>query len=112
MRAEIYSLLFGGVLGLSTTELLPVAVLGAACVAGIVLLYRPLLLSSVVPEVAEAGGIRGQRVETCFPVGFFAGAVSYGLGRACAAWLRTQAISHCGVPAPVGFDAGLRVVKR
>src|SRR5580704_6817410 len=50
---EIYSLLFGEILGVSTTELLPVSVLGAACVAAIALLYRPLMLSSVVPEIAE-----------------------------------------------------------
>ena len=63
---EIYSLLFGEVLGVSSTELLPVAVLGAVCVAAVGLLYRPLMLSSVVPEVAEAKGIRGHRMEICF----------------------------------------------
>jgi len=63
---EIYSLLFGEVLGVSTTELLPVAGLGIACLAGIIVLYRPLMLSSVVPEVAEAKGIRAHRVEICF----------------------------------------------
>ena len=50
---EIYSLLFGEVLGVSTTELLPVAGLGIACIAAVVILYRPLMLSSVVPEIAE-----------------------------------------------------------
>ncbi len=156
---EIYSLLFGEVLGVSTTELLPVAVLGATCVVAVAVLYRPLLLSSVVPEVAEAKGIRGRRMEACFlivvalatamtvpvvgallifslmigppaaarsltgrpglamaasvviamvtvwasiaasyiynwPVGFFVGvlgALSYGTGRAVAAWRRTRA---------------------
>jgi zinc/manganese transport system permease protein len=63
---EIYSLLFGEVLGVSTTEILPVSVLGAACVAAIALLYRPLMLSSVVPEIAEARGIRSHRIETWF----------------------------------------------
>ena len=63
---EIYSLLFGEVLGVSTTELLPVLGLGIACIAGIIVLYRPLMLSSVVPEVAEAKGIRAHRVEICF----------------------------------------------
>jgi zinc/manganese transport system permease protein len=63
---EIYSLLFGEVLGVSTTELLPVAGLGVACIAGIIVLYRPLMLSSVVPEVAEAKGVRGHRIEICF----------------------------------------------
>jgi zinc/manganese transport system permease protein len=63
---EIYSLLFGEVLGVSSTELLPVGALGAACIAAVVFLYRPLMLSSAVPDVAEAKGIRGQRIEICF----------------------------------------------
>jgi zinc/manganese transport system permease protein len=63
---EIYSLLFGEVLGVSTTELLPVICLGIACIAGVVVLYRPLMLSSVVPEIAEAKGIRSHRIEICF----------------------------------------------
>jgi len=63
---EIYSLLFGEVLGVSTTEILPVALLGLACVGAIVVLYRPLMLSSIVPEIAEARGIRGHRMEMAF----------------------------------------------
>ena len=63
---EIYSLLFGEVLGVSTTELLPVICLGVACIAGVVVLYRPLMLSSVVPEIAAAKGIRSHRIEICF----------------------------------------------
>jgi len=63
---EIYSLLFGEVLGATSTELLPVAALGAACIAAVAVLYRPLMLSSAVPEVAEARGIRGYRIEICF----------------------------------------------
>jgi len=63
---EIYSLLFGEVLGVSTTELLPVAALGAVCIAAVIVLYRPLMLSSVVPEIAEAKGIRSHRMEICF----------------------------------------------
>ena len=63
---EIYSLLFGEILGVSTTEILPIAVLGALCIAAIAVLYRPLMLSSVVPEIAEAKGIRGHRIEIAF----------------------------------------------
>jgi zinc/manganese transport system permease protein len=63
---EIYSLLFGDVLGVSSTELLPVAALGAACIAAVIALYRPLMLSSAVPDIAEARGIRGYRIEICF----------------------------------------------
>ena len=63
---QIYSLLFGEVLGVSSTELLPVAALGAVCIAAIAVMYRPLMLSSIVPEVAEARGVRGHRIEICF----------------------------------------------
>ena len=52
----VYALLFGQVLGVSNADLGPVAVLGAVSVALIVILFRPLLLSSVSPEL---GG--GQR---------------------------------------------------
>jgi zinc/manganese transport system permease protein len=63
---EIYSLLFGEILGVSTSQILPVVVIGIVCVAAVVVLYRPLMLSSIVPEVAAARGIRGHRIEICF----------------------------------------------
>src|SRR5712691_2001 len=62
----IYSLLFGEVLGVSTTQIVPVAVLGVVCIAAVTMLYRPLMLSSVVPEIAEAKGVRSHRMEICF----------------------------------------------
>jgi zinc/manganese transport system permease protein len=65
---EIYSLLFGEVLGVATNELLPTAAMGAFCIAAILLLYRPLMLSSLVPEVAEARGVRARSIELCFLV--------------------------------------------
>lgn len=65
---EIFSLLFGEVLGVSTNEIIPVAALAIACVAAVVFLYRPLMLSSVVPEIAEARGVRGHRMEMAFLV--------------------------------------------
>jgi zinc/manganese transport system permease protein len=63
---EIFSLLLGEVLGVSTTELLPVALLGVACIAAVIVLYRPLMFSSSVPEIAEAKGVRSYRIEICF----------------------------------------------
>jgi zinc/manganese transport system permease protein len=65
---QIYSLLFGEVLGVSTNQILPVLVLGIVCIAAVAVIYRPLLLSSIVPEVAEARGIRSHRIEICFLV--------------------------------------------
>jgi zinc/manganese transport system permease protein len=63
---QIYSLLFGEVLGISPTELAPTIALAAVCVLAIALLYRPLMLSSVLSDVAEARGIAAASVELCF----------------------------------------------
>jgi zinc/manganese transport system permease protein len=63
---EVYSLLFGEILGVSTSQLLPTAALAIVCVIAIVLLYRPLLLSSLLPDVAEARGIATARMELAF----------------------------------------------
>jgi zinc/manganese transport system permease protein len=65
---EIESLLFGEVLGVSATEIAPIAVLGALSIAAIMVLYRPLLLTSVMPELAEARGTRADRIEMYFLV--------------------------------------------
>jgi zinc/manganese transport system permease protein len=64
--AEIFALLFGEILGISASEILPVALLGLLCIAAIAVLYRPLLLSSLAPESGEARGVRAGRVELAF----------------------------------------------
>lgn len=66
--AEIFSLLFGEVLGVSSSEILPIAVLGAVCVLAVLLLFRPLLMSSVAPESSAAAGISNTRMELIFLV--------------------------------------------
>jgi zinc/manganese transport system permease protein len=63
---EIYSLLFGEVLGISVNEVAPVAALGAVCIVAILVLFRPLMLASVMPELGEARGVRSDRIEICF----------------------------------------------
>jgi zinc/manganese transport system permease protein len=63
---EIYSLLFGEVLGVSSQEIWPTLALAVLCVAAIGVLYRPLLLSSVVPEIGEARGVSRLGMEVCF----------------------------------------------
>jgi zinc/manganese transport system permease protein len=65
---EIFSLLFGEVLGIATNEIFPIAVLGVACIAALAFLYRPLILSSVLPDIGEAKGIRGYWMEIAFLV--------------------------------------------
>jgi zinc/manganese transport system permease protein len=66
--SEIFALLFGEVLGISTNEILPIAILGLACVLAIAVLYRPLLLTSIAPESGAAKGIRLSGVELAFLV--------------------------------------------
>ena len=61
-----YSLLFGEVLGVSPNELVPTLALGAACVLVVGLLYRRLLLSSTLADVAAARGVGAFGVELCF----------------------------------------------
>ena len=63
-----YSLLFGEVFGVSSDVLLPIAALGAVAIATIAVIYRPLLLASALPEVAEARGVSTRRMELCFLV--------------------------------------------
>lgn len=63
---QIYSLLFGEILGVSTTELLPVTLLGIVCIAAVIVLYRRLMLSSILPDIGEAQGVSAYRVEMWF----------------------------------------------
>jgi zinc/manganese transport system permease protein len=65
---EIFSLLFGEILGVSRGQILPVAILGAVCVLFVGVLYRRLLLTSLAPEIAAAQGLRPELVDTAFLV--------------------------------------------
>jgi len=65
---QIFSLLFGEILGVSASQVVPVAVLGAVCVAAVAVLYRRLLMTSIAPEIAAARGLRPERVELAFLV--------------------------------------------
>lgn len=65
---QIYALLFGEVLGVSANELLPTALLGLLCIAGILVLYRPLMYSSVIPDVAAGRGVSAAQTELMFLV--------------------------------------------
>jgi len=63
---EAYSLLFGEVFGVSTDEVVPIIVLGVVSIAAIIVMFRPLMLSSAMPEVAEARGVSARRMELAF----------------------------------------------
>jgi zinc/manganese transport system permease protein len=63
---EAYSLLFGEVFGVATGEVLPIIALGVVSIATIIVMFRPLMLSSAMPEVAEARGIPPRRMDLVF----------------------------------------------
>jgi zinc/manganese transport system permease protein len=65
---EIYSLLFGEVLGISANQVAPTAGLALACLVVLAALYRPLLLSSVLPDTGQARGVSPFTVEVGFLV--------------------------------------------
>jgi zinc/manganese transport system permease protein len=63
---ETYSLLFGEVFGVSSGEVLPILGLGVLSAAAIGVAFRPLMLTSLLPEVAEARGVSTRRVDLYF----------------------------------------------
>jgi zinc/manganese transport system permease protein len=63
---EIYSLLFGEVLGISPNAVVPTAALTVACAVAITVLYRPLVLTSVLAESGRARGLNPFGIELCF----------------------------------------------
>ncbi len=56
---EVYSLLFGEVLGISNSQLAPTIALSVVCLLALAVVFRPLLAASVLPE-------RGARIELLF----------------------------------------------
>ena len=54
---QAYSILFGTILGISRTDVLITLLFGVATIAALAAIFRPLLFSSVDPEVAEARGV-------------------------------------------------------
>jgi len=54
---EATNLLFGSIVGVSDTQLRELTLVAVIVLAGIAIAYRPLLFSSIDPEVAEARGV-------------------------------------------------------
>jgi zinc/manganese transport system permease protein len=65
---EIFALLFGEVLGVSTSKLGPTIAIAGVCIVAVAVLYRPLMLASVTPDVAEARGINPRVMDLAFLV--------------------------------------------
>jgi zinc/manganese transport system permease protein len=64
--AEVFALLFGQILGISAAQVGPILALGVVCVAAILVMYRRLLVSSVLPDMAAARGINEFRMSLFF----------------------------------------------
>ncbi len=63
---SVEALLFGEALGVSTGDLAPIAAISCICLALTAVLFRPLLLSSVAPELGAAQGVSSRRMELLF----------------------------------------------
>ena len=64
----VYALLFGEALGVSSNDLGPVAAISVFATFLTIILFRPLLLTSLSPELAAARGIAVHRIEILFLV--------------------------------------------
>jgi zinc/manganese transport system permease protein len=62
----VYALLFGEILGISNAAIAPVAIIAALVLAGIVLFFRPLLLTAVSPDLAAASLISNRQIDLIF----------------------------------------------
>ena len=63
---EVYSLLFGEVLGISSNQVAPTVALAAVALIAMAVIYRPLMLSSILSEAAEARGVSAFAIELAF----------------------------------------------
>ena len=55
-------------LGINSTEIAPTALLAVVCATTVVVLFRPLLLASALPDMAEAANVPTRRLELIFLV--------------------------------------------
>ncbi|MFT8872249.1 MAG: metal ABC transporter permease [Sporolactobacillus sp.] len=63
-----YALLFGQIVGVSTDQITGTAVVGVLCLIGLAVLFRPLLLASVSPDIAAARGVPLRMLEAALLV--------------------------------------------
>ncbi|PWI56720.1 hypothetical protein BM613_12290 [Sulfoacidibacillus thermotolerans] len=64
----IYSLLFGNILGISTQDIAITGAIGLFSIISLIVLFRPLLFASILPEGARAHGVPIGKVEISFLV--------------------------------------------
>ena len=66
VRIDLLGFLFGDILAVSRGDLVAIAIGGIVVLAGLALLWRPLLAATVNPEIAEAEGMRPERSRFVF----------------------------------------------
>ncbi len=66
--AQGFAILFGTILGVSRGDVLATAILGVPALLGLAIMFRPLLFSSVDPEVAAARGVPVRMLSISFLV--------------------------------------------
>ena len=67
-ESSVISLLFGQILGVAPSRILPAVAVGAGVLVVLAAMYRPLLLSSLSRELSEVRGVRFATVDTIFLV--------------------------------------------
>ena len=65
---QAYSILFGTILGVSTSDVLVSLALGVIVLAAVTVLFRPLAFASIDPEVAAARGVPVDLISVIFLV--------------------------------------------
>jgi len=68
IASSTYALLFGEILGASSSSVLPLLVLALVCIAAVLVRWRAYVLSAVTPDLALARGIRQGRLDAGFLV--------------------------------------------
>jgi zinc/manganese transport system permease protein len=63
---QAYSILFGTILGISRTDVLVTLIFGIGTLIILAAIFRPLLFSSIDPEVAEARGVPTKALSIIF----------------------------------------------
>lgn len=64
--AEVFALLFGQILGVSTSEIVPMAAVAVVCLALVGVFFRPLLVGSVLPQMAYARRVHPAGIDLLF----------------------------------------------
>ncbi len=66
VRVDLLGFLFGDILAVSKSDLATIWAGGAVVLAAVALLWRPLLASTVSPDIAEAEGLHPERAKLLF----------------------------------------------